>query len=155
MKDRLLNLLMLAAVAAALILTYAKGAPAPQALSPSPAVTALPAVHPVTAFRREREQVRAREKAELAEWIQSAASAEAKALAESALADMLRADEAELALEAALAARGYDNALCVYRQGRLTVLVNGEIRGADARLILDLAREAAGIGSENVRISGY
>lgn len=156
MKDRLLNILMLAAVAAALILSYVKGAPAADGLSPSPAVTALPTVHPVTVFRGEREQVRAREKKELTALAQDGtASEESRFRAQEALSDMLRADETELAVEAVLAAKGYADALCVYRQGSLTVLLGSEIRDTDARLILDLAKETAGIEKENVRISGY
>lgn len=156
MKDRLLNFLMLLTVAAALILTYVKGSPGKAPLSSTPAVTALPTVHPVTAYRQEREKTRAQER-EALEGIRSsgASSAETAALADETLRDMLRADENELAVEAVLAARGYANALCVYRRGTLTVLTDRKLTETDARLILDLARDAAGISEERVRISGF
>lgn len=157
MKDKILNTLLLLTVAAALGITYFKGAPAPAAAPAQPPLAAAaPTRHPVEAYRERRSAAREKEQAELRAAAENGAwSAETRQLAEETLRQALRSDEAELAVEAALAARGYSEALCVYRQGKMTVFADRALTPQDAALILDLAREAAGVEPENIRISGY
>lgn len=153
-KDRILNLLMLFTVFAALGLTLLKTPAAPT--EPLPAVTALPAVSWAEAFRQRREETREKEKEALLALPQNPAwSEEIRAAAEAELRQVLLSQETELAVEALLAARGLDDALCVYRQGKLTVFSQSALSEKDAALIRDLAREAAGIDPKNIRISGY
>ncbi len=155
MKDRILNTLMLLTVAAALALTLFRGAPAEQADLPLAIVSPAPSPDPIEAYRLRRNQTREKEKALLLSLSESGAwTEETKALAEKALRQMLLSDETELALEAALSARGYGRALCVYREGSLTVLTAQPLTDRDAALILDLAREIAGLEPQNVRLSG-
>ena len=156
MKDRILNILLLLTVAAALVITYFKGASSEKQSPPLLNAAAGPTAHPAEIFRARRAAAREKEQTELRALAESGAwSEETRALAEETLRQALRADEAELALEAALAARGYAQALCVYRQGKMTVFTDRSLTGQDAALILDLAREAAGVEAENIRISGY
>ena len=154
MKDRLLNLLMLLTVGAALALTLLRP-PAANQESPLPAVAALPTQRPAEAFRQRREKTREREKETLLalrdgeNW-----TGETRALAEAALRETLLSDETELAVEAALVGRGYADALCVCRAGRLTVLAAAPLEEEDAALVRDLAAEIAGIEPDHIRISG-
>ena len=60
-----------------------------------------------------------------------------------------------LAVEAALAGRGYENALCVVRQGEATVFTGAPLTAQDAALVQQLILEASGIAPENIRLSGF
>ena len=156
MKDRILNTLMLLTVAAALALTLWKGAPAEQAEIPLAYVSPLPTPDPIETFRQRRAQTREKEKSLILSLSESGVwTEETKALAGEAMRQTLFSDETELAIEAALAARGYERALCVARENSLTILTAQPLSDRDAALILDLAREIAGIGSEKIRLSGY
>ena len=166
MKDRVLNLLMLLAVAAALFLTLVRGdkpneranqgerIPLPVVSIPTPSPTASP--HPADAYRAERAQTRAQEEALLLSLINSAQTAsEIRALAEAQLLDMTKNDETELAVEAALAAGGYEKSLCVARAGEVTVFFPREITQQEAALFLDIAQDASGLSAENIRLTGF
>lgn len=154
MKDRLLNLLMLLTVGAALALTLLRPTSLNQE-SPLPAVTALPARSSAEAFRLRREKTREREKDTLLALRDGEGWAEeTRALAAEALRQTMLSDETELAVEAALTGRGYADALCVYREGRLTVLAAAPLREEDAALVRDLAAEIAGVAPDHIRISG-
>ena len=63
--------------------------------------------------------------------------------------------EIELAVEAALTGRGYDQALCVCRKGKITLFPGRALQDADAALLFPLILEISGIPAENIRISGY
>ena len=162
-KDRVLNMLMLLAVGAALIVTWSRPSPEPEpamplpvANVPTPALTAAPTVvpDPIAAYREKRESDRRREEQALLALIDGKqVSAETRADAQAQLLQMQQNLETELAVEAALIARGYPDALCVARQGAVTILMNGEIGESDAALILYLAQEASGTDPENIRIS--
>lgn len=162
MKDRILNILMLLAVAAALVLTLMRGAPDSSGgalpLPVAAAVTPVPAAspHPAETYRTERASTRAREEALLLALIESAQTApETRALAEEQLLALTENGETELAVEAALAARGYENALCAARRGSLTVFFPREISAREAALFLEIAREASGLPAENIRLTGF
>ena len=157
-KDRVLNALMLLAVGGAFFVTWRSPVPEPEeplplpvAAVPTAAPTAVP--DPIAAYRERREKDRQREEETLLALIRSENTSEA--LRADAEAQMQQNMETELAVEAALISRGWPDALCVARQGAVTVLMNGEIGEQDAALILQLAQEAAGTDAENIRISGY
>ena len=158
-KDRVLNILMLLAVGAALAVTWGRPSPEsdttlmlPIADTPVPAPTATP--DPIAAYRERREQDRRQEEQALLTLIEGdRAAAETRADAQAQLLQLQRNREIELAVEAALIARGYPDALCVARQDAVTILMNREIGESDAALILYLAQEASGADPKNIRIS--
>lgn len=158
MKDKILNILLLLTVAAALVLTLIRGKPYQE--SPAMALTALPTLvptatpHPVDAYRARRADTRAQEQALLRALVQSdQTSKETRAQAEKQLLEASAWMETELAVEAALAAQGYGQALCVARAGAVTILIPQEITAKEAALILALAQEASGAAAENIRIA--
>ena len=159
MKDRILNVLMLAAVAAALILTFLKGAPdtatnLPMASVAQPASTISP--HPAEVYRARRKETRAMEQSLLTTLIDSEHTApETKAMAEQQLIEITSNDETELAVEGALAAQGYTDALCVSRDGSMTVFLPTEIDAEKAAYFLEMAQDASGLAAENIRLTGY
>ena len=159
MKDRILNILMLAAVAAALILTFLKGAPdtavgLPMASVAQPAATISP--HPAEIYRARRKETRAMEQSLLTTLIDSEQTApETKTMAEQQLITITSNDEIELAVEGALAANGYTDALCVSRDGSMTVFLPTEITAEEAAYFLEMAQDASGLPPENIRLTGY
>lgn len=161
-KEHLWNGLMLVTVAAALIFTLTKGTPEQEspplpltvASLPTPMPTATPT--PAEAYRQERARTRQRDRDALLVLVESVnVSLETRALAESQLLETAKNDEIELAAEAALIARGYPNCLCAARQGAVTVFLDKEISAGDAALLLDVVREASGLSTENIRLTGY
>ena len=158
MKDRILNVLMLAAVAAALILTFLKGPPDTEAGLPmaSAAQPAAAAPHPAEVYRARRKETRAMEQSLLTTLIDSEHTApETKTMAEQQLIEITSNDEIELAVEGALAANGYTDALCVSRDGSMTVFLPTEITADDAAYFLEMAQDASGLTPENIRLTGY
>ena len=156
MKDRILNILMLAAVAAALILTLLKGAPDPGEALPMTAPAATAAPRPAEIYRVRRQETRALEKSLLSTLIESErTAAETRDMAQQQLIEITRNDEIELAVEGALAAHGYTDALCVSRDGSMTVFLPGEIQADEAAFFLEIARDASGLRAENIRLTGY
>ncbi|MBR0407350.1 MAG: SpoIIIAH-like family protein [Clostridia bacterium] len=159
MKDRILNILMLIAVAAALILTFLKGAPETDTALPmtavsSPAATASP--HPAEVYRARRRETRALEQSLLTTLMESSQTAqETRSLAEQQLIEITRNDEIELAVEGALTAHGYADALCVARDGSMTLFLPTEIQADEAAFFLEIARDASGLEPENIRLTGY
>ena len=160
MKDRILNVLMLGAVGAALTLTLLRGpgeeAPNLPMTAALPAVTPTASPHPADVYREERAKTREREEKMLLSLADSAyTDPESRALAQAQLTEMAKNNETELAVEAALAARGYDQGLCVARQGTVTVFFPREISAGEAALFLDIVREASGLPPEKIRLTGY
>ena len=159
MKDRILNILMLAAVAAALILTFLKGAPVtavglPMASVAQPTATISP--HPAEIYRARRKETRAMEQSLLTTLIDSEQTApETKTMAEQQLIEITSNDEIELAVEGALAANGYTDALCVSRDGSMTVFLPTEITAEEAAYFMEMAQDAFGLPPENIRLTGY
>ena len=162
MKDRIMNALMLLTVAAALILTLIRGTPEPEAAFDRPIVSGFPTAaptntpHPADAYRRERSETRRQEQAVLQALIDGEYTApETRAMAQEQLLKAAAEMETELAVEAALAGKGYGHALCVARGNTVTVMTGTEITARDAALLLDIIREASGIEAENIRMTGF
>ena len=158
MKDRILNVLMLAAVAAALILTFLKGPPDTEAGLPMASVAQPAAIapHPAEVYRARRKETRAMEQSLLTTLINSEHTApETKTMAEQQLIGITSNDEIELAVEGALAAQGYTDALCVSRDGSMTVFLPTEITAEEAAYFLEMAQDASGLPPENIRLTGY
>ena len=80
---------------------------------------------------------------------------ETKAMAEQQLIEITANDETELAVEGALAAQGYADALCVSRDGSMTVFLPTEIDAEKAAYFLEMAQDASGLAAENIRLTGY
>lgn len=152
MKDKILNTLMLLTVAAALGITLLRGPGEESAPLPLPDLRPAPTLHPAQVYRQRRSAARQEEEAALAALIQQE---ETRDTAQTQLQEMVNAQEIELAIEGALAGKGYPNGLCVYRKGRMTVFVDGQINSHDAALLSALAAEIANISPENIRITGY
>ena len=158
MKDRILNVLMLAAVAAALILTFLKGPPDTEAGLPMASVAQPAAIapHPAEVYRARRKETRSMEQSLLTTLIDSEQTApETKTMAEQQLIEITSNDEIELAVEGALAANGYTDALCVSRDGSMTVFLPTEITAEEAAYFLEMAQDASGLPPENIRLTGY
>ena len=159
MKDRIMNVLMLITVGAALILSL-NGAPSAQdrpALSQvfiSSSDVPLPTPRPIDSFRTQREEDRRQSIQALTRIQENPEMAAAlRSLAGEQLLQLLRCQETECALEAALIAKGYENALCIVDKERLTVFAAAPLQPEDMALIAHLAQEIAGILPENIRIS--
>ena len=163
MRDRIFNGVTLLAVAAAVILTLLRGGgavPSQDAGLPfspvPPAASATAAPHPAQAYRQRRAEVRQQEQAMLRILLDSAATTpETRALAQEQALLTVAQQETELAVEAALVGRGYENALCVVRQGEATVFTGAPLTAQDAALVQQLILEASGIAPENIRLSGF
>jgi len=159
-KDRILNLLMLLTVGAALALSLARGPGEPAgfdaALSAVSTAAPTAAPSPAEAYRARRAAARARDE-ELLTLLLSSPDTEGEtlALARRQLLDMTKNDETELAVEAALAAGGCPDGLCVARRGEVTVFFPREISQREAALYLDIVRDASGLGAENIRLTGF
>ena len=162
MKDRILNALMLLTVAAALILTLIRGAPEPEGAFEAPIVSSYPAAmptatpHPADVYRKERAETRKWEQTMLLSLIDSEHSApETRALAQEQLLQAARRMETELAVEAALAGKGYDHALCVAQGEEVTVMTGTALTGQDAALLLEIIQQSSGLTAENIRMTGF
>lgn len=160
MKDRIMNLLLMLVVAAALGVTLLRSPADTEEANLSAALTALPAAtaapDPLDAYRARRREDRAREQAALLALMGDAAADEAaRQQARQALAALNESAEAELAVEAALAVQGDGKSLCVVRNGEATVLLSQPIDETQAALILELAREASGLETEKIRIAAF
>ncbi len=109
---------------------------------------------PLYAFRLEREQLRAREEAQLNQIIYAAGAEEDAALARRRLMDMLARAEAETTLEGVLAARGFDGAVVTVSDSAANVLVRREqpLTQRESAVILELVTRETGLGGGNVKI---
>lgn len=158
MKDKILNGLMLLTVALALFFSLTQGSDPPAApmaaLKAGPTLLPAPTLTPAEDYRARRQSSRAQEQALLRALIQSQATTpEIRTLAEEQLLSMTGWMETELAVEAALAAKGYSQALCVAREGSVTILLPQPLDQQEAALILALAQEASGVKKTNIRIA--
>ena len=157
MKDRILNALMLAAVAAALGLSLLRGGGETEALPLAVMTTVAPVQtpHPADAYRAERNKTRQREETLLKALIEGVETApEIRELAQAQLLQTVEIDETELAVEAALAAAGRGQGLCVARQGEITVFFPREITAREAALFLAVVQDASGLPADNIRLTG-
>ena len=154
-----MNALLMATVAAALAVTLTRpDAPDTEvALWTAPTTAAPTAVpDPVQMYRARRRDTRVQDQAALTALAETEdADPEARRLARAMLIETSENDEIELAVEAALAAQGMSDALCVARRGGVTVLLSGQLTERQAALILDIARQASGQDVENIRVAGF
>jgi stage III sporulation protein AH len=109
---------------------------------------------PMAAFRLEREQLRARQEAELNDIIHTPdGDAETVALARSQLLDMLEHARAESAIEGVLQSRGFEDALVSVSGAGANVMLRGEeVTAAQSAVILDLVMRETGLTGGNVKI---
>ena len=156
MKDRILNNLMLSAVAAALVLTLLKGVPERGETLPMTVTEATAAPHPAEIYRARRKETRAMEQSLLAALAESELTdSETRIMAEQQLIEITVNDEIELAVEGALAAHGYADAICVSRDGSMTVFLPIQINADEAAFFLEISRDISGLNAENIRLTGY
>ena len=80
---------------------------------------------------------------------------ETRELAEQQLMETAARMETELAVEAALAGKGYAKALCVARENTVTVMTGTALSAPDAALLLTVIQEASGVSPENIRMTGF
>ena len=109
---------------------------------------------PMASFRLEREQLRARQEAQLNDIIhEPGGDGETVALARRQLLDMLAHARAESAIEGILRSRGFEDALCSVSDGAANVLIRGEgPTRAETAVILDLVMRQTGLTGGNVKI---
>ena len=111
-------------------------------------------VDAVVAFRTEREQLRAMQKAQLNEIMHDeAAEAEITALAQRRLMELCSREEHEMTLEGLLALRGFDNPVVTVQSDSVNVLLRAElVTQKECSVILDLVCRETGVQSGNVKI---
>lgn len=117
------------------------------------AVSEAPA-DPMVSFRLSREQLRARQEAQLNDLIH-AGGTDAKAVAEARrqLTDMLEHARAENAIEGILQSRGFEDALASVSDASANVLVRREaLSSRESAVILDLVMRETGLTGGNVKI---
>ena len=109
---------------------------------------------PMASFRLEREQLRARQEAQLNDIIHDPdGDGETQTLARKQLMDMLDHARAESAVEGILQSRGFEDALCSVSDGAANVLIRGEgLTRAETAVILDLVMRETGLTGGNVKI---
>ena len=108
----------------------------------------------ITAFRTEREQLRAMQKAQLNEIVHDdATEAEIAALAQRQLMELCSREEHEMTLEGLLALRGFDNPVVTVQSDSVNVLLRRElVTQQECSVILDLVCRETGVQSGNVKI---
>ena len=109
---------------------------------------------PMASFRLEREQLRARQEAELNDLIHDTnADEELRARARSELLDMMAHARAENDIEGILHSRGFEDALVSVSYAAANVLIRGEgLNHAQCSVILDLVMRQTGLTGGNVKI---
>ena len=109
---------------------------------------------PLSRFRTERSQLRARQEAELNDIIYSGSSdAETVARAKGALLEQLESEKQELTLEGLLQSRGFGDVLVSISGGSCNVLVRGEaLAQRETAVILDSVMRETGLTGGNVKI---
>ena len=108
----------------------------------------------VAAFRTEREQLRAMQKAQLNEIVHGdGTEAEIAALAQRQLMELCSREEHELTLEGLLTLRGFDDPVVTVQSDSVNVLLRAElVTQQECSVILDLVCRETGVQSGNVKI---
>ena len=108
----------------------------------------------VAAFRTEREQLRAMQKAQLNEIVHGDGSEpEIAALAQRQLMELCSREEHELTLEGLLTLRGFDDPVVTVQSDSVNVLLRSElVTQQECSVILDLVCRETGVQSGNVKI---
>ena len=122
--------------------------------APVAAVVAPVQEDAVAAFRTEREQLRAMQKAQLNEIVHNdATEAEIAALAQRQLMELCSREEHEMTLEGLLALRGFDDPVVTVQSDSVNVLLRREmVTQQECSVILDLVCRETGVKSGNVKI---
>ncbi|MBQ8109739.1 MAG: SpoIIIAH-like family protein [Clostridia bacterium] len=109
---------------------------------------------PISRFRLERQQLRARQEAQLNEIIYSSQSApEIVANAQRRLMELLQCAEQELTLEGVLEARGFEGALVTVHENSANVLLRGQtLTQRQTAVILELVLRETGLTAGSVKI---
>ena len=109
---------------------------------------------PLTRFRTEREQLRAKQRAELNDIIHDdATDAETLSMAKRRLMALMDSENAETTLEGILSARGFEDALASVNADSVYIMVRSEgLNRQQSAVILDLALRQTGVTAGNVKI---
>ena len=108
---------------------------------------------PLSDFRLEREQLRARQTAQLNDIIYSDTDGDTVARARRQLLDMTARAEAESTIEGILHARGFEDAIVTVSENSANVLVRREaLTQRETAVILDLVMRETGLTGGNVKI---
>lgn len=118
------------------------------------AAPALEAVDPLDEFRLEREQLAARQEAQLNDIIYNdKTDASTVAQAQRQLLSLLTRREQEVTLEGILQGRGFDGALVSVGERSANVLLRREaVTSAESAVILELVMRETGLTGGNVKI---
>ena len=109
---------------------------------------------PLESFRLEREQLRAREEAQLNDIIHSSESDPRTVMeAQRRLMDQMERTESETILEGVLQGRGFEEVIVSVGNGSASVLVRGEaLSQRESAVIMDLVMRQTGLTGGNVKI---
>ena len=153
-KRALVGCALLALMALEAAAGYLLGMRSGSVMTSAPASTAIETVEPLSRFRLEREQLRARQEAQLNEIIYGEKTdAETVALAQSQLLSLMRRSEQEATLEGLLQGRGFEDALVSVGERSANVLVRREtVTQSESAVILDLVMRETGLTGGNVKI---
>ena len=153
MRRKIISAIALALLLAADSLITWKLAGA-QAVKPVSAPQQLEAVDPLDAFRLEREQLSARQEAQLNDIIYSEKSdARTVTRAQEQLLSLMERREQEVTLEGVLQARGFDGALVSVSERSASVLLRREaVTSRESAVILELVMRETGLTGGNVKI---
>ena len=159
--NKALKRALIAAAAAAVIaadtaIAYRMGAlRAAEAMPAASNAVASEQADPLTRFRTEREQLRARQAAELNDIIHGEGTdAQTRALAQKQLMDLYASQSAEVTLEGILQARGFEHALVSVEGGYVNVLLRRRegVTQRESAVILELVMRETGVTGGNVKI---
>ena len=119
----------------------------------APVINESPA-DPMASFRLSREQLRARQEAQLNDLIHAGGTdTQAVAEAQRQLTDMLAHARAENAIEGILQSRGFEDALASVSDASANVLIRREALGSrESAVILDLVMRETGLTGGSVKI---
>ena len=148
------GILMLLVIASASLAAYRDGKSG--AVQPAAVTAAGESVEPqaLSRFRTEREQLRARQTAQLNDIIYSEKTdAETVQQAQRQLLDLLARSGQELTLEEVLQARGFGDALVTVNSGSVNVLLRKDVvTQRETAVILDLVLRETGVSGGSVKI---
>ena len=153
MKIALMALAALGALAGDAALTWRMAAKSTNRAGSAPAYSPA-AADPMARFRLEREQLRAREEAQLNDIIHDPGGDEAiGARAREQLLSLLDRSEKELALEGILQSRGFEDALVSLSDASANVLLRREgLTSAETAVILELVSRETGLTGGTIKV---
>lgn len=155
MKDRILNILMLLSVSAALLISFLRGSPKD---GQSVSVSSLPSLSvqtpsPLAAYRARRAEERKAEMEVLLSLSRNEVlEKESREEAGQRLLYLQRFTEAEMQAEALLTGRGYGETLCIADEKNLLIVLEHALNADQAQQILSLLEEILAYPGQNIRI---